>query len=118
MLAQQDIIVNSMVLLQLSTKYCLARSILHHFVNSHSSNFIFFLLDYAHIFFIFVIAIFVPSFSDFLVKIVDRRDMSQKQMKGHNAPVLCVAFCPDNQLLVSRNAKAFMYNRCICLLLI
>ena len=58
------------------------------------------------IFIVFYIVIFDPSFSDFLVKVVDRRDMSQRLMKGHNAPVLCVAFCPDNLLLVGWSAKA------------
>ena len=48
----------------------------------------------------FLYVIYSLSFSDFLVKVVDKTDMSQKQMNGHKAPVLCVSFCPGDQLLV------------------
>ena len=43
---------------------------------------------------------FVLSYSDFSVKVVDKKDMSQKHLTGHEAPVLCVVFCPGDQLLV------------------
>eukprot|EP00112_Aurelia_sp_Birch-Aquarium-sp1_P022414 Seg631.2 transcript_id=Seg631.2/GoldUCD/mRNA.D3Y31 product="WD repeat and HMG-box DNA-binding protein 1" protein_id=Seg631.2/GoldUCD/D3Y31 len=39
--------------------------------------------------------------SDFSIKIVNKEDNSQKPLNGHEAPILCVLFSPDDEFLAS-----------------
>ena len=43
----------------------------------------------------------LPLFSsDFSIKVVNKEGGSQKSLNGHEAPILCVVFSPDDEFLV------------------